>query len=72
MNLYFVASTDLNGESTDLFVTASTPEGAVELWRKYYEGWDLDEKDVRVFPVPAMKKFQTAHDWAEPLLDTRK
>lgn len=69
---YLVVSDDLNGENTDLFVTARDPETALAIWRNYYEGWDLDENDVRVFEVPAVAPIESAFEWPDPVLDKRK
>jgi hypothetical protein len=69
---YYVVADDCDGESRDLFVTALSPAGALDLWVAYYE-MDLEEVDyfeqIRVFLVPTRTDIPTAHAWQEPVLE---
>lgn len=71
--LYFIASTSSgDGANMDLFVSANCPENAVERWKEFYEGWDADPEDVRVWEVPERTPVEGAHPWKDPVLDTGK
>lgn len=69
---FLIVSSDANGENTDLVVTATLAKEALVLWRAYYDGWDLDEKDIRVFALPDVAPEPKAHEWPDADLDTRK
>jgi hypothetical protein len=56
----------MDGEDFDLFVTAESPEKAVDLWLGYY-GFETDDENdeeiVRLRPVPAPAFSPVAHKW---------
>lgn len=52
--LYFIAATDDNGESADLFVAALSAPDAIGAWYAYYEMEDDGKWPDRVFEVPSL------------------
>ncbi len=61
MNLYLVVMNSDDGESLDQFVSAESPEQAVQLWRRW---WDDDNSVPRVFQVPALVEKPHVHTWS--------
>lgn len=62
MNLYLVTYTSFDGDNYDSFISALTPEQAVEIWRTVSQ---LDEGPEYVFRVPQVATHARRHMWHE-------
>lgn len=66
MKLFLVVWADDNGENHDFFVTAATPQEAIETWKTEPFNEDYaDEAAPRVFAVPPVSNAPLVHEWDE-------
>ena len=69
MNLYFVSYLYCEEFNKDLFVSAHTPQQAIDLWKDYYEVENYVERDMAIFLIPSVGSKPTTHAWHK---DVRK
>jgi hypothetical protein len=75
MKLFFVLARDPDGDKLPHFITATTAEEALTMWRRNLIGTDDDDDDgqdtpmtdyvVSVFEVPATAKVRRIHRWQQ-------
>lgn len=71
VNLYFITAENADCENLDLFVGATTPERAIELWRLHYDEGDgsvtgTAEKDLRIWALPTEIEVEGVRNWNTP------